>query len=517
MNTNAQEYQNPIIPGFHPDPSICRVNQDYYLVNSSFSYFPGIPIFHSKDLIHWKQIGYCLINDVQLPLKGASLSDGIWAPTIRYFNGLFYVVTTNMTTKGHFIVTATKPEGPWSAPIWLGKNGIDPSLFFDDDGKCYFTSNGLDDDQKSGIIQYEINPKTGEKLSKCKLIHPGVFDKSVEGPHLYKVEGYYYLMMAEGGTHVGHMETIARSKNPSGPYENCPYNPILTQKNNLFELIQATGHGDLVHDHVGKWWMVFLGIRNNWGLPVKHNIGRETFLAPVKWQNGWPIINENKVISQTMEANLLPQITRDSFVVRDNFSESKLSLPWNFIRNPDSINWSLQNKKGALSLLCKQSSPIFSSLYQPMFLGRRQEHFYSKFSSLLNFNPQKENEKAGLVILASEQFYIEFFVCKENGITKLKVRRKADDIDYIAYSQTILASPITLHIVSTPWTYEFWYQQKNQPMKFLYKAQSLFLTSEVAGGFVGNFYGMFATSGNYKSNTKAYFDWAEYVPNYKIK
>lgn len=243
------KFKNPIIKGFHPDPSICRVENDFYLVTSTFEYFPGIPIFHSTDLVNWEQIGHCLTTLQQLPLNETPSSCGIYAPTIRYHDGVFYVVTTNVLEGGNFFVTATNPAGPWSEPIWFeNSQGIDPSLFFDKDGKCYLTGTG-GNHENPGIYQVEIDIKTGKYLSERKFIWGGTGGAFPEGPHLYKIGEYYYLMISEGGTEYGHMLTISRSINPYGPFESYERNPIMTHRS-MNHPIQATGHADLVQHNI---------------------------------------------------------------------------------------------------------------------------------------------------------------------------------------------------------------------------------------------------------------------------
>ncbi len=238
----AQGYKNPILSGFYPDPSICRVGNDFYLVNSTFQYFPGIPIHHSKDLIHWEQIGNCIDRSTQMNLNKTGFTGGLYAPTIRYHKGLFYMINTNVSHGGNYYVTAMDPAGPWSDPIWVNQGGIDPELFFDDDGKCYFMST----DQQ--IKLREIDVKTGKFIGDQKRIWEGTGGRYPEGPHLYKKDGYYYLMIAEGGTEYGHKVTIARSHFIDGPYESNPANPILTHQCELGQSssIQGTGHADLV-------------------------------------------------------------------------------------------------------------------------------------------------------------------------------------------------------------------------------------------------------------------------------
>src|SRR5436190_675058 len=217
-------YQNPVIPGFYSDPSICRAGNDYYMVHSSFGYFPGVPIFHSKNLVNWEQIGYVLTRKEQIPLDKAGVTLGIFAATIRYDDGLFYMITTNITSKGTFYVTSKDPAGEWSDPIWTEIPGIDPSLFFDD-GRVYVTSTvNWGANINEGIHLAQIDIKTGKLLSSPKNIWAGTGERYPEGPHIYKKDGFYYLMIAEGGTEFGHKETIARSKYIDGPYFSNPAN-----------------------------------------------------------------------------------------------------------------------------------------------------------------------------------------------------------------------------------------------------------------------------------------------------
>ena len=251
LRQSARTFSNPILSGFYPDPSICRVGDDYYLVNSSFEYFPGVPIFHSKDLVHWRQIGYCLTRKSQVPLDRIQSSGGIYAPTLRYYDGTFYMVTTNVYGGGNFYVTAKNPAGLWSEPVWFHDGGIDPSLFFDDDGKVYYTRHeGMGDGY---IAQQFLNLETGRLEGPLKNIWRGTGGVWPEGPHLYKIRGKYFLMIAEGGTSYDHMVTIARSDSPFGPFESNPNNPILTHRNRTDHPIQALGHADFVETPDG-WW-----------------------------------------------------------------------------------------------------------------------------------------------------------------------------------------------------------------------------------------------------------------------
>lgn len=289
--------KNPILSGFYPDPSICRVGNDFYIVNSSFVYAPGVPIFHSRDLAHWEQIGNILESKEQLQVEKSEISRGIFAPTIRYHEGLFYMITTNVSYGGNFIVTAKNPEGPWSEPYYLGEEaiGIDPSLFFDDDGRCYYCGTrpnpeGVRYNGDWEIWVQELDLKSMKLVGESMAIWKGAVKGVIwpEGPHIYKIGEYYYLMHAEGGTGPEHSISVARSKKLFQWFEGCPRNPIFTHRNLGMDYpVVYAGHGDLVDDGYGNWYVVMLASR-----PCKKHssMGRETFLAKVIWENGWPVI-----------------------------------------------------------------------------------------------------------------------------------------------------------------------------------------------------------------------------------
>ncbi|MEU1515224.1 family 43 glycosylhydrolase [Streptomyces sp. NPDC005811] len=284
---------NPIIPGFHPDPSICRVGEDYYLVTSSFEYFPGVPIFHSRDLLRWEQIGNVLDRPSQLNLRlgreGASA--GIYAPTIRHHDGEFWVITTNRddVMKGHMIVRASDPAGEWTDPVYTtGAIGIDPDLAWDEDGTCYLTWS-----IPQGIAQVTVDPATGKVLSEPQIIWTGTHMAHTEGPHLVRHGAYWYLIAAEGGTGPGHGVSVARSESPSGPWESHPANPILSHRSTNHP-VQNTGHPDLVELPDGSWAMVHLGVRPRGSFPEAHVNGRETFITGVDWVDDWPVVVEDR-------------------------------------------------------------------------------------------------------------------------------------------------------------------------------------------------------------------------------
>ncbi|WP_206792844.1 glycoside hydrolase family 43 protein [Amycolatopsis sp. MtRt-6] len=285
----------PIVPGFHPDPSICRVGDTYYLANSSFEYVPGVPIRRSTDLVSWELAGHALTRPSQLPPSEGAANTGIYAPTLRHHDGRFHVVTTNILEahRGQLIVTAEDPAGPWSDPVHVrGTAGIDPDLCWDDAGGCHLTWASFRPDLP-GIASVPIDPATGAMLAEPRLLWNGTGLAAPEGPHLYRVDGWWYLLLAEGGTERGHAVTIARARTIEGPYEPGPANPILTHRSTTHR-VQNTGHGDLVECADGSWALVYLGVRPRGKTPQFHVNGRETFLAGVDWVDGWPVVDEHR-------------------------------------------------------------------------------------------------------------------------------------------------------------------------------------------------------------------------------
>ena len=511
----AQGYQNPVIPGFYPDPSVCRVGNDYYLVNSSFEYFPGVPVWHSKDLVHWQQIGNVLDRASQLPLKNAKPANGIYAPTIRYNNGTYYMVVTNVTGDrqyGNFYVTATNPAGPWSEPIFVDQNGIDPSLFFDDNGKIYFISNRAHHPtDPRAIYQSEIDIKTGKRLSEVKEIWKGSGGSYVESPHMYKKDGFYYLQTAEGGTSYGHSVAISRSENIWGPYASCPHNPILTNRM-AYSIIQGTGHADMVQAIDGSWWMVHLAFRP--AIDGIHFIGRETCLTPVEWKTGeWPVVNEN---GQTQEfikqspPNLESEPAVYNKPYKNEFDQS-LGFDWVYLRNPDSSNYSLTEKESFLRL--KGNEFNLNDLESPAFVAKRQQHFNFKASTNLDFSPTRDNDEAGITLLMTNIFHYDFFL-KQKGNQKVVCLRYALD----SLNQTIKEIPVDkgaveLIVKGDKKLYTFYYKLKNGTEKQVGVLNTRFLGTEVTGGYNGVMIGLYATGNGKKSKATADFDYFEYVPN----
>ncbi|HJT24557.1 MAG TPA: family 43 glycosylhydrolase, partial [bacterium] len=333
----------------------------------------------------------------QLPLKGATDFGGLYAPTIRYWNGLFYLTCNNVSGGGNFVVTAKDPAGPWSEPMWMNIPDIDGSMFFDDDGKAYYTSQG--GGEKAGIKQCEFDPKTGQAVGPSKPIFDDPNESWNEGPHLYKIKGKYYLMLAEGGTGDRHMETIHRSDSPWGPWEDCPYNPILTERDEPNSPIQCTGHADLIEAPDGTWWMVFLGVRFHHGKSV---LGRETYLAPVVWKDGWPVVNGDHHVALEMPAPALkPQKAVKPTTHWDFGKMKKLGLEWIRVRNGDPKDLSLTARPGWLRILCNPAS-LNIKMTEPAFVGMRQRDFRFEAITSLDFKPSQNAEEAGICVRSND-------------------------------------------------------------------------------------------------------------------
>jgi alpha-N-arabinofuranosidase len=505
-------YTNPVIPGFYPDPSVCRVGQEYFLVTSSFEYFPGVPLFHSRDLVHWRQIGHVLTRPSQLPLAGVRASGGIFAPTIRYHDGVFYMVTTNMTVGRNFFVHTRDPYSAWSEPIWLDQGGIDPSLCFDD-GHVYLTSTYVSSfpvpDEidpatfQWGVQQSEIEITTGAMLAGPRPIWAGTGGKYPEAPHLYHIGDYYYLMMAEGGTEYGHMETIARSAAPWGPWGTCPHNPILSHRS-LQSPIQGLGHADLVEAHDGSWWAVCLGFRPH-GYPPCYHLGRETFLAPVSWDaDGWPQIGYAGQLRQTMASPNLTASLWEPIPLRDDFDAAELGLAWNFLGNPNPTHYSLIERPGSLRLL--GTAATLDDGPPVTFVGRRQQDLTCTVATMLDFDPATAGAEAGLTVWMNARHHYDLFVAGVGAERQVLVRQRIGDLVAVVARQPLGNGPVTLHVQAATETYSFLYEQGAGP-QVLAHGPTRYLSTEVAGGFTGVYMALYAVG----VGSSAFFDWFEYT------
>ncbi|SFR98963.1 glycoside hydrolase family 43 protein [Anaeromicropila populeti] len=503
-------YRNPIIAGMHPDPSICRVGEDYFLVNSSFEYFPGIPVFHSRNLIQWDLIGHCITRNSQLTIrKGFPNETGTFAPTIRYHNGTFYVVCTNVTyggaDDGNFFVWTKDPFGEWSDPVWLDCPGIDPSFFFDEDGITYYigTASGQ-------IYLCQIDLNSGERISEYENIWAGTGGNDPEGPHLYKYNGWYYLLISEGGTEYCHMITVARSKSVKGPYESCPRNPVLTNRSYGLS-IKAVGHGDLFFDQNNNWWSVCLGIRPI-SYPYRHNLGRETMLVPVVWdKDGWPVFGRNGLLDEEIETDRLP-LTDDTCevglfpdMVLDDF-RGVLRKEWNFIYNP--IEGAVELGTEGLSL--QGNSVSLSEADSLAWIGRRQEHHVFYARTLLYFDPQNEGEEAGLCIYMNNKHHYEIAITWVNGSRILMFRRQIGSLWKVEQQIPYEKMEVEFFLNADKEHYFFGYV-KGYERIVLGSGETAYLTTETGGKFTGNYIGLYATGNGRACCNKAVFKWFEYV------
>ena len=497
------QYRNPVVAGFYPDPSVCRVGRDFYLVTSSFEYFPGVPIFHSRDLVHWRQVGHCLTRTSQLPLGGVPASCGIFAPTLRYHHGVFYMTTTHVASGGgNFIVTATAPEGPWSEPIHVAQPGIDPSLCFDDDGTVFYTT------AHNGAFQSQIDINTGKQLSEPKLVWAGTGGQYPEGPHLYRHQGWYYLLLSEGGTEYGHMVTMARSRSPWGPFEPCLRNPLLTHRSHRSP-VQGVGHAELFDTADGAWFAVSLGFRPN-GYPPCYHLGRETFLSPVRWaDDGFPVIGQDGRVALEQETSLTLEPSPEP-VARDDFDANELGLDWNYLRDPNPKLYSLAERPGYLRL--RGSADGLDDVASPAWVGRRQRHFSVRVAVRMEFEPATESEEAGLVVRMNEQHHYEVFVTRRNGVRSVVVRRRIGSLqaEVACHALSANESSWILAIEADRLKYVFLFGPSDSDLRPLSDGETRYLSTEVAGGFTGVYFGMYASGNGAPCTGPADFDWFEY-------
>lgn len=510
------EYRNPILAGFYPDPSITKAGDAYYLVNSTFCYFPGIPVFKSTDLVNWTQIGNVIDRPGMLDFKNLGLSRGVFAPTIEYHDGVFYVANTCVDCGGNFIVTAEDPAGPWSDPVWLPDvGGIDPSLFFDDDGSVYVMNNdeppgGSAYDGHRAIWIRKVDPETFQPIEKAVvLIDGGVRPEEkpiwIEGPHIYKIEGRYYLSDAEGGTAINHSQVVLRADNVLGPYTPYEDNPILTQRDlpaDRDNPVTSVGHADLVDTGEGGWQAVFLGVRPYEG--DFYNTGRETFLLPVEWKDGWPVIlPRGEVVPLKAQRPALPEAgapqvpTNGDFSVRESFSDEGLAPYWLSLRGP-SAPW-LQIENGAAVLRPQQEG--LGDFGYPAFLARRQQHLNAVAETSVLFDPHNPDEEAGLAAFQNDEYFYALGVSvNEEGARVVRLRRRAGP-DTPADGE-ILASavlngtrddPVRLRIRARGAAYDFEYADIGGGWIMLEDgADGKILSTRVAGGFVGAVFGIYA-------------------------
>ncbi|MCV9386966.1 glycoside hydrolase family 43 protein [Reichenbachiella ulvae] len=526
-STTTNTFTNPILAGFYPDPSICKAEDKFYLITSSFAYYPGIPIFESDDLVNWKQIGHAIDRPEQMNFNGQGTSRGLFAPAISYHQGKYYIVCTHVDKGGNFIITADNPAGPWSQPTYLPKlNGIDPSLYFEGD-KLFIVYNSIPPNNESlyeghrTIRMFELDINTFETLGEEKLLVNGGVDLSkkpvwIEAPHLYHINDYYYLMCAEGGTAYDHSEVIFRSKNVDGPFEPWDQNPILTQRHlnpARPNPVTTSGHADIVEVKDGEWWAVFLACRpygDNF-----YNIGRETFMTPVSWTDGWPVINPDfeeiqyqypTPLGNEVEASAFSYSGIFSF--KDEFEGEQLDMHYLFLRTPEEKWYHI--KDGQLSLQLRNAD--LSSLSNPSYIAHRQQHHEGSASVGLTFEPIQEGEMAGLAAFQSAKNYYLLAKTMIDGKSAVALYQSND-----SSMQAIASAPLTseeatldLKINFDKENYSFYYKEGAGEWTLIKdQVDGTFLSTQVAGGFVGSTIGMYAF-GKEGTDNQAQFDYYEY-------
>jgi alpha-N-arabinofuranosidase len=509
----AGSYRNPVLAGFYPDPSITRVGDTFYLVNSTFTYFPGIPVFRSDDLVHWQQIGNVIDRLPGFSFDGLGVSRGMFAPTIRFHNGLFYVVCTSVDAGGNFLSVAKDPAGPWSDPIWLTQvDGIDPALFFDEDGKAYLLNNG----PPVGLPRYagqraiwiqEFDLAARKLVGPRKVLINGGVDFAkhpawIEGPHMYRREGWYILMCAEGGTSTEHSEVVLRSRSPWGPFKPFPGNPILTQRDlpaDRANPIANAGHADLVEAGDGSWWAVFLASR-----PyeiVHYNTGRETFMLPVTWHDGWPsILAPGKKIPYAVAAPATQTAaaaatvpTTGNFTWRDEFDSTVLRQQWLYVRIPKQPWSDLAHRPGWLTIHALHT-PL-EALQNMSFLARRQQHLAFDASTELEI-PRETGMSAGLAAFQNENDWYFLAVRRTAQPAALELfleKRGGKQTETVARMALDEGARIKLKIAANARAYSFYFDEDGSGWKPLRENDDgTILSTDVAGGFVGAFVGPYA-------------------------
>lgn len=508
-------FDNPVIPGFSPDPSICRVGDDYYVATSSFEYVPGVPLWHSRDLVNWRLIGHALDRPSQLALADdAPSSCGVYAPTLRHHDGRFWLITTVVAGAGNVLVTAKDPAGPWSDPVPVGIPGIDPDLVWDDEGHCWCVfSDG-------GIRGVRIDPETGELLSEPVAMWSGSGLQYPEGPHLYRIGDWWYLLLSEGGTERGHAMSVARARTLPGPFEPHPDNPVLSHRSTGHP-VQNTGHGDLVQGHDGTWWMVLLGTRPRGDTPKFHGMGRETFLAPVRWEDEWPLPGP---LELRAPAPALPAHPWPDEPYRDSFEAPVLAPCWVSLRRHDPDAVRLDERPGRLVLHARADG-----LHKPgaLFVGRRQRDPDCSARTRVEVG---EGDSGGIAVRLDEAHHYQV----ETGDGTVRAVARIGPVRQAVAERPVPPGPLTLRIdittnvvlpptvtsapadpeeaaaaglrIGGPDTLRLGYETEDGAFEVLAELDGRYLTTEVAGGFTGRVIGMYATQG------APAFDWFELRP-----
>ena len=504
------EFVNPILSGYYPDPSITRVGDDYYLVNSSFTNFPGLPLFHSKDLVHWTQIGNALDRPGQVDFTGVVASQGIYAPDISYHDGLFHIITTCSSCPGgtgSFVITAKNPAGPWSQPVTIrGLQGIDPSLVWDGD-KLYVVYNNAPEGKPRyeghrAIWMAELDPRTLQFAGKPKvLVDGGVVPEKrpiwIEGPHIFKKDGYYYLICAEGGTADDHSEVVFRADAVTGPYAPAPVNPILTQRDldpKRAHPVTSAGHADFVQTQNGQWWAVFLATRPYPG--NFYNIGRETFLLPVAWKDGWPqILPQGKTVPYVTARPDLPAQpqapvrTSGNFAYVDEF-DGPLSAAWIGIRIPSAPLYTIEHGE----LVLRPAGRLGDLRSAPAFVGRRQQHHVATVSTVVDFVPRQDGDRAGLIAMQNDRNHVFLGLARIDGKDVVALYKTEGGTETLVASRPAASTRIELVMDMDGGHANYRYRDGDVTTTLAAGVDIRFLSTQKAGGFVGTVIGPYVQS-----------------------
>ncbi len=532
-------FRNPILRGGYPDPSITRVGDDYYIVNSTFEYFPGLPIHHSKDLVNWQLIGHG-IHDPDLYRDAVNLVDvqsdgGIHAPSIRWHDGLFYIITTNVYNPGiegeptrmvNFIITAENPAGPWSAPHLIeGAPGIDPDIFFDDDGMAWYVGNhGPDDPEFPGqgeIWLQQLDLENWRLVGERHFLWRGACGGTwAEGPHIYKRDGRYYLLIAEGGTSYNHAVMIAVSDDITGPYIANDRNPILTSRNLSYDnWVHSTGHADMVELPDGRWYMVALGKRND--ERGDSNMGRESHLLPVEWEREpfewkdpryeWPVVAPatGRVERATpLPFTDAPQYRDDTFF--DGFDSETLGLRWNFRRVPLPDVYSLHNREGYLRLHTHEN--VIAERGRAALLGVRQRESDFQYSVKMEFAPGRERSEAGVSLFQKDDNYLNFTLLRSGGENLLQlVLAERDRAPAVIERRSLdgYQGEIVFRVVSRNGAYRYEYSlDRGDNFTLFAETDAARLLSR---GYTGAYLGLYSSGNGESSDEYADFDWVRYT------
>ncbi len=513
---------NPVLAGFNPDPSIVRVDDDYYIATSTFEWFPGVQISHSRDLINWRVAAHPLTHYSQLDMRGCPNSGGVWAPCLTYADGLFYLIYTNarrwagsFKDAHNYLVTAPSVEGPWSEPVYLNSSGFDPSLFHDDDGRKWLLNMVWDHrpgyPQFGGILSQEYDPAQRQLIGPVTNMFAGSPLGLVEGPHLYKRDGYYYLLTAEGGTFLTHAATVARARKLTGPYEIMPGNPLISSAHNGRLRLQSSGHGSFVENADGSWLLAHLCRRPRDGRSI---LGRETALQPIEWRDGWPCLASGG--QEPLDEVKVPDLPASPWPqqpARDDFDQPEPDIVWQSPRVAFADIASLTARRGFLRLYGRES---IVSLFEQALVARRQQAFHIEASTCLQFEPQHFQQMAGLVAFYNTDAFYYLFVthvphakkclglmrCEKGSVSYLIEKEyPLDDWETVFLKLTIkddrirfFYSPDGEHWTAAGWEYD---------------ASILSDEQAVPCGFTGNFLGM-ACQDIAGTRLHADFDWFEY-------